>query len=518
MRKISGRRIAGILILLVWAGVVGIHIKREYFKPVAMRLEEGARSLAPGSYYYVVRMQGTAIGFARSHFDTLATGFVFEDNMILDVPAMDTIHRAIAQTRIEFGKALELRKFTFNLESEIGKFDVRGVMRPDSQLDLELRTGGKVQKTTYPATNLLMLDAAVPMRVAASGALEVGNVYSARVFDPSTLSDRESILRITARDTIIVPDSARWTGTEFEVVVYDTIPVWRIEQEFGTIKVGNWVDEDGHLVRAESPLGFTLERTAYELADQEWKRASRNRDARAGYGAVIEQTAIGSNVDLSDIETRAELRVRLKGVDLAGFDLGGDRQQLRGDTLVIRREAASQLRANYQLPYRGTDSLIVAELAATPLIQSNDPVIARLARRITRGTTDPAEAARRLNDWVYRELRKDITLSVPSALQVLEAKQGDCNEHTVLYVALARAVGLPTRTAVGVVHVRGRFYYHAWPEVYLGAAAGRGAWVAYDPTLGQVPADASHIRFLIGGLARQVELIRLIGRLELEAI
>jgi transglutaminase-like putative cysteine protease len=82
----------------------------------------------------------------------------------------------------------------------------------------------------------------------------------------------------------------------------------------------------------------------------------------------------------------------------------------------------------------------------------------------------------------------------------------------VLYVALARAIGLPARTAVGLVHVRGRFYYHAWPEVYL------NGWVAVDPTLGQYPADASHLRFLVGGLARQVELIRLIGRLSIEKV
>jgi transglutaminase-like putative cysteine protease len=113
---------------------------------------------------------------------------------------------------------------------------------------------------------------------------------------------------------------------------------------------------------------------------------------------------------------------------------------------------------------------------------------------------------------VYGRLRKDITLSVPSAVQVLETGQGDCNEHTVLYVALARSVGLPTRTAVGLVHVNGRFYYHAWPEVWL------DRWVAVDPTLDQFPADASHLRFLVGGLARQVELIRLIGRLDLEVV
>ena len=151
-------------------------------------------------------------------------------------------------------------------------------------------------------------------------------------------------------------------------------------------------------------------------------------------------------------------------------------------------------------------------LEPEPLIQSRDPAIVAQARRIIGNTTDPVEASRLLTDWVYRELDKDITLSVPSARQVLEAKQGDCNEHTVLYVALARAVGLPARTAVGLVYLRGHFYYHAWPEVWL------GEWVAVDPTLGQYPADASHLRFILGGLARQVELIRLIGRLQLEVI
>jgi hypothetical protein len=42
--------------------------------------------------------------------------------------------------------------------------------------------------------------------------------------------------------------------------------------------------------------------------------------------------------------------------------------------------------------------------------------------------------------------------------------------------------------------------------------------VAVDPTFGQYPADASHIRFVVGGLAQQVEIIRLIGRLNIEVL
>jgi transglutaminase-like putative cysteine protease len=227
---------------------------------------------------------------------------------------------------------------------------------------------------------------------------------------------------------------------------------------------------------------------------------------------VIERTAIAANVDLAAVAEADSLRIQLSGVDLQGFDLSGGRQQLRHDTLIVRRERATELKATYALPYRAGGD-VATELAATPLIQTNSPAIVKVAREIAGGTTDPVELSRKLNEWVYRELKKDITLSIPSAEQVLSARQGDCNEHTVLYVALARALGLPARSAAGLVHVRGRFYYHAWPEVWFG-----DRWVAVDPTLGQYPADASHIRFIVGGLARQVELLRLIGRLKLEVV
>jgi len=39
-----------------------------------------------------------------------------------------------------------------------------------------------------------------------------------------------------------------------------------------------------------------------------------------------------------------------------------------------------------------------------------------------------------------------------------------------------------------------------------------------DPMLGQFPADAAHLRFAIGGFARQLELMRLIGKLRLEVL
>ena len=113
---------------------------------------------------------------------------------------------------------------------------------------------------------------------------------------------------------------------------------------------------------------------------------------------------------------------------------------------------------------------------------------------------------------MHDSLKKAITFGLPSATQVLAARSGDCNEHTQLYLALARAAGIPARSAAGLAWVRGKFYYHAWPEVFL------GDWVAVDPTFGEFPADAAHLRFVTGGLDRQAELLRLIGNLKVDVV
>ena len=85
--------------------------------------------------------------------------------------------------------------------------------------------------------------------------------------------------------------------------------------------------------------------------------------------------------------------------------------------------------------------------------------------------------AEQLTRYVNGLLEKKPTVSLPSAREVLRTKVGDCNEHTALYVAMARAAGIPARVAVGLVYVRGAFYYHAWPEVYLNEGADRGLWL-----------------------------------------
>jgi transglutaminase-like putative cysteine protease len=149
-------------------------------------------------------------------------------------------------------------------------------------------------------------------------------------------------------------------------------------------------------------------------------------------------------------------------------------------------------------------------------MQVDDPKVRALAAEILGDESDAAAAAKKLVDWMFRNLAKEATVSVPSALQVLESRKGDCNEHAVLYAALARAMGLPARMVAGAVYMpaddgsAGAFYYHAWNQVWL------GRWVAVDPTFGQFPADATHVALVEGGPDKDIALIGMLGRIRFE--
>jgi transglutaminase-like putative cysteine protease len=483
-----------VAILALWLAALGWMARREYFRPRAEILADAALRVPPGAAYYRLDLGGQQVGFASSLVDTLADTLTVQDLMIMEIPVLGTMQRIEARTDARLTRALRLRTFEATVRGADVRFGVRGEVSGDSLLTIEIESADSHQRQEIPLEEPIVLPGLMPLSLIFGGDLEVGKTYALRLFDPLQLGQRDVEVTVTAESTLFVPDSARFEPeTNLWVVArWDTLRAWRVRQETRGVELEAWIDEMGQIVQATTPVGFSMERTAFEIAFENFRRQEDIRLTSDVGSDLIRQTAIASNVRLSR-EATSELKVRLGGVDLAGFELSGGRQELRGDTLVVQREVDALLEAGYRLP--ADDVELAAFLDAEPLVQSDDPRIEAQARQVVRRTRDPR-----------------LTVSVPSALEVLETRRGDCNEHTVLYVALARAVGIPARIAAGLVYVDGAFYYHAWPEIYL------DGWVAVDPTFGQFPADAAHLRFTIGGLAQQAELIRLIGQLTLDVV
>jgi transglutaminase-like putative cysteine protease len=206
-------------------------------------------------------------------------------------------------------------------------------------------------------------------------------------------------------------------------------------------------------------------------------------------------------------ENTRYLRVRLSGLDLKDLDIDGGRQSVTGDVLEVRGEDLSVT------PFIPESLRNPGEyLRSTLFVQSDDPRIVALSEEITGREKDKLGAARLLYRWVYTNVEKAPSTTLPVATEVLQTKKGDCNEHTTLFTALSRAAGIPTRMALGLVYREGSFYYHAWPEIFI------GRWIAVDPTLGQFPADAAHIRLISGDLRSQIRILGVIGKIKIEGL
>lgn len=155
------------------------------------------------------------------------------------------------------------------------------------------------------------------------------------------------------------------------------------------------------------------------------------------------------------------------------------------------------------------------DVKPTPQFDADAPAIAALAKEVAGGAKGTYEAAVKLEQFVFQRLQKSYGTSNDRASDVLAAGRGDCTEHTALFVALARALGIAARPVHGLVFASygdavPALYWHAWVEVRAG-----GEWIPLDPTFGQPVADATHLA--LGGGTR-VDTVGLLGSLEVVAV
>jgi hypothetical protein len=454
-------------------------------------------------------MQGDRqVGFASSTIDTAQTSLTVTDYFVADIPIGGKARRATARSNVTLSRALRVKQFDMSFESEGAPIKATGKVDGDSVLTLQLTSNGsQAAPQRIPLTGPILLPTLVPLALALGESPKVGKRYTLPVFDPSTMTPKDVALDVRAESTFVVNDSSvfdpatkLWRGIQ-----PDTIKAWNVSAN-GTGAVGGWIDEQGRIVTT-SQLGFTLKRLPYEVAWVNW-RNDTTQLAVTDDRDILETTAIAAN---KRMDRRIEsMRVKLSGVDLSGFDLDGGRQRYNGDVLIIEPLASNAMDAQWTLP--GKAPVDQKYVSAEPLIQSKDDDLFLLSYKVQNFQHDPTIVARQLNTWVHDSIAGRVTFGVPSALEVMKTRVGDCNEHTQLYVAMARAIGLPARVAAGLAYVDGKFYYHAWPEVFL------GDWVGVDPTFGQFPADAAHLRFTIGGLERQTSLLRLMGNLKIDVL
>lgn len=267
------------------------------------------------------------------------------------------------------------------------------------------------------------------------------------------------------------------------------------------------------IIKIDAPMGIEMRRESREQAME---------GISGGYQppkdlAVATSVPAGRQLPSGDL---TELRITLSGLPGRSFIISDERQKaekVKGGeaqtvTFDIRSEEYPASRSSNLPVYAG--GALATYLASGPYVESGSDAIKRQAKRIVGDEKNIYEAACRIRRWVNEEMTPQGNMGIlRPATDVLQNRTGVCRDYAVLYAALARASGIPTRIIGGLILIRGRFFYHAWDEVWTG-----NAWVPFDATLQTDRVDASHIKLTEGDATEMFKMGKVIGQLDAQIL
>lgn len=481
MMSISLRRISSAGIFIFWFIMMAALLFRHY--GLNQKMEPAAyKDIIPeelyGEQWMGVYYKGEKIGYACRKIEKKDSGYKISELLKMKLNVMDFYKEIETVTNAYLDSDLRLKSFDLVLKSDVN-INIRGRIE-NKNLNVSIETPGTKSEKIIPLKDRPSLNLSIIPDILKEG-VKPGRKFSMMIIDPATLSQENMTIEVTGKEQIMAMGIKQGA--------------FKLKGSLKGIEFFMWLTEKGEVLREESPLGFTLIKEIKETAMQIGKPSLD----------LIAQVAVPFNIKLPP-DTNY-LKVRLSGIDFKGLEIDGGRQRLKEDVLEIKREEVQSLKFKVQ-----SSKSLNEYLKETMFIQSKDPQIVSLSREIVKDEKDAVRAARLIYDWVYKSIEKTPTITIPMATEVLKTKKGDCNEHTTLFTALARAAGIPTRIALGLTYKDGYFYYHAWPEIFI------KQWIAIDPTLGQFPADASHIRLLTGDIDRQMQILSVVGKIKIEGL
>lgn len=484
----------GLALVLAFAGAYGALVigRGDDGPPPAEQLLDPSTDIQLGEEWMGLYFKGDRVGLM--HVVKSAReggGYRYDMETRLRLTAFRTDSPLDMTVGADLSADLTLERFDFAVDAGAAKLGGRGTV-DGKTVHMRLDTGGETIERTIELAHAPVLRSNLGPLLSRN-ALTPGQRLRYHAFDPMTQRDQPIDVEVVGPDRVLVFDQE--------------VEATHIRTTVGGLTLDGWMNHRGEMLRQQMGLGLVAVRETREQA-----RFGLLPAGRAG-ADLVAATMIPVKGLAYPVGSRRRLRLALSGVDLSAFELEDTRQRLAEGVLTITRETPGP---GLLLPVTadGADSAglapeaLAASLAADGLVQSDHPRIRRQARRVVGDAGDTLAAARRLKDWVHGHLEQRPVPGVPSALDTLSSRVGDCNEHSTLFAALARSVGVPTRIVVGLVYTEQGFGYHAWNEVRV-----EGGWVSVDPTWDQLPVDVGHVAFLRGGLGEQVRLLPVIGRL-----
>ncbi|MGB5662134.1 transglutaminase-like domain-containing protein, partial [Eudoraea sp.] len=388
---------------------------------------------------------------------------------------------------------LSLIRFDYAFDIDGNHLSLSG-QRLANQLTVIVRSRGESTPQVIPLETQIYPASAIGLYPFLHG-LEVGRRYHYTVYDGQTQK-----LAPVVQEILAYEESELFRG-----------PAFKIRTRFQGGTVTTWMNDRGEPLLEMSLNGVVISVLESEdVARKYLAQAALNKDEN-----MLEFSLIKCDTVISDPDRIHTLIVHISGLsDSVALPNNGRQVCTHSRNGSICRLSTSPEPGN-QGPVPLDVEALSRYLAPTIAISAQHPQISSLAQKIVAGADGDPQRIQALLDWIHQNIARE-PVDVFTALDVLKGGRAECQGHALLYAAFARTLGIPTRIVNGIVYApdfRG-FLYHSWNESIVD-----GRWVAVDPTLGQIPADATHIKLLEGqNLSDLMPLVDMIGQLKVRIL
>ena len=440
--------------------------------------------LAPESRWMGVYLQGHKAGYTHTEIEPLDNGgYEIREFSRLAGSMMGVGQQMRLRMIVITDSTLALSSFEGRLEAGQASTRFSGHIR-DRVLSIQMTVGGKKTERFLAAPEPIYLSQAIKPLLQA-GRLVEGDSLKLAGFDPLSLQMQDLIV----------------TGADLQehVLWNKKITARKLTTRLAGLVGQLYVDEEGNTIAETGPMG--LEMRAEEMDE------ALKIDREGGEVDFLAIYSVKPSGNLRAPRTVTKARYRISGVNPETLSSASGRQQVlehEDGVIEVTHEPVKTVAFSEEYSRFISDA---------PFIESRDHYIRQAAERAVQGAETLSDSLNQLTQWVFHTVKKRPSAGIPSALAVLKSREGDCNEHSVLFTALARSLGIPTRIELGVVYQGKRFFYHAWPACYV-----NGRWVETDPTFGQNRADAARIAMAAGDMTDAIKLAGIVGKIKIEII
>ncbi len=483
----------GLVIIIVWIAFL-LRLQNMNENASQQNLKElfpWAIKIKPktGSSWMGIYIKNKKIGYFNTIIQKERAGYTITQRSLMFLKLIGPKQKIRLVSTIHVDAHFHFKNFSFRLHTPLSQFAASGWTH-GPKLHISLRIGKMNKKLTIKYRPSLLTPVLYPYL--ASLKPKPHTKLKTILFNPQTLSYKPAFIEIIGYEKLTIHGKS-YEALKLKQLAHGT-PIW------------TWIDSEGQTLKELAPSGITLLRESPQQATQHI-----HDDVN-----LLLASRIIPQGNIPHPKTQKHLTLKLSNITLDQFPaLNQGRQRLQKYLLLIRKESLSSLP---QTPLNSALPPLPAlqkALKSTPLIQSNAPQIQNKARQITQNASSRLHALKKLLLWTYQSIKKQNVVGIPSALETLNKKIGDCNEHSTLLAALARSINIPCRIISGLAYLDGAFFFHSWNECYLGQHQKRPFWLSVDPTWNQIPADITHIAFVRGDLSKQLALIQLLGQLHI---